>query len=154
MKIAVFCALGLMVGILMFVALMSRVRYRIGSRHIKVILFGLVLRRVSLSNIESVSKRRAEGLAEHWWSTVRPKHRMLVLRRRKGLFRNFVITPKNRYIFKADLERAVDRAAGRVPSSQSLAQSVAREENCQAADAPSNAEPSSAAGLSQATPQD
>jgi hypothetical protein len=113
MKIMIFCALGLLVGIFLFVWLVSHVRYRIGSRHLKVVLFGLPLRRVLLTNIESISKRRSEGLAEHWWSTMSPKHRMLVIRRRRGLCRNFVITPKNRYIFRADLERAMDRAAGK-----------------------------------------
>jgi hypothetical protein len=114
MEILVFCALGLLLGVLVVVWLVGRIRYRIGSRHLKVVLFGLVLRRVNLLNIESISKRRTEGLTEHWWSTIRPKHRVLVIRRRRGLCRNFVITPRNRYIFRADLERAISRAGGNV----------------------------------------
>jgi hypothetical protein len=108
-RVFVFSSLGVLVGIFLFVWLMTRIRYRIGSRHVKVLLFGICIRRVALANIDSVSKRRGDGWAEHWWSTVHPKHRMLVLRRRRGLWRNFVITPKNRYIFRADLERALRR---------------------------------------------
>jgi len=111
-KILVFCALGALVAALLFVWLVTRIRYRIGSRHVKVLLFGLCIRRVALTNIESVSKRRGDGFAEHWWSTLHPKHRVLVLRRCRGLCRNFVITPKNRYVFKTDLERALRRVNG------------------------------------------
>jgi hypothetical protein len=109
MQTLVFCLLGLVVGLLLFLWVISRIRYRIGSKYLKVVLFGLVLRRVAFSDIESISKRRAGGLAEHWWSTMRPKHRLLVIRRRHGLCPNFVITPRNRYAFRADLERAMNR---------------------------------------------
>jgi hypothetical protein len=109
MKIFVFCALGVLVCSLVFAWLITRIRYRIGSRHIKVLLFGLPLRRVAFADVESVSKRRGPGLTENWWSTLHPKHRLLVLRRRRGLFKNFVITPKNRYIFKTEVERGMRR---------------------------------------------
>jgi hypothetical protein len=125
-RIFVFCALGVLVGILLFLWLVRRVRYRIGSRHVKVILFGIPVRRIALTSIESVSKRRGDGLAENWWSTMRPKHRMLVLRRRRGLFKNFVITPRNRYVFKTDIERALRRVGGGSPSSIDLAESSSR----------------------------
>jgi hypothetical protein len=110
MEIFVFSALGVLVGILLFIWLMTRIRYRIGSRHVKVLLFGVCVRRIKLASIESVSKRRGPGWTERWWSTPRPKHRALVLRRSRGLCRNFEITPKNRYIFRAGLERALRRS--------------------------------------------
>jgi hypothetical protein len=119
MKILVFSALSVLVAAFLFVWLVSRIRYRIGSRHVKVILFGIPIRRVALANLEGVSKRRGPGLAEHWWSTLSPKHRLLVLRRRRGLFKNFVVTPRNRYIFKCDVERGIRRCGG-VPSSTEL----------------------------------
>jgi hypothetical protein len=109
MKIFVFCALGVLVGTLVVLWLITRIRYRIGSRFVKVLLFGITLRRFAIADIESVSKRRGEGLAERWFSTMQPKHRLLVLRRRRGLFRNILLTPKNRYVFKTDLERAMER---------------------------------------------
>src|SRR5215831_7533026 len=112
MKVFVFTALGALLTVFFFVWLVSRIRYRIGSRHVKVLLFGLVIRRVALISIDAVSKRRGQGWTEYWWCTLRPKHRVLVLRRKRGLFRNFVITPKNRYIFRTDLERAIQRVGG------------------------------------------
>lgn len=117
MEIFVFCALGVLVGILVVAWLVTRIRYRVGSRHVKVLLFGICLRRVALENIESISKRAGAGWTEHWWSTIKPKHRMLVIRRRRGLIRNFAVTPKNRYIFKADVERAMLRVTGGVERS-------------------------------------
>ncbi len=107
MKMTVFVALGLLVFAFLCVWLMTYLRYQITPRHLKITLFGLCLRRIALNEIESVSKRRPSGWAENWWSTLRPNHRMLVIRRRCGLRKHLLITPKNRYIFKADLERAI-----------------------------------------------
>ncbi len=109
-EIAVFGALALLVGLLVARGLMTRIRYRVGSRHVKVLLFGLCIRRVALKNIESVSKRPGEGWAERWCCTLRPKHRMLVIRKKRGVFKNFIITPKNRYVFRSNIERALRRA--------------------------------------------
>ena len=119
MRIAVFIALGVLLSAFFFVWLMTRIRYRIGSRHVKVLLFGICIRRVALTSIDSVSKRRGDGLAEHWWSTMKPKHRILVIRRKRGLCRNFVITPKNRYIFRTDLERAMQRVGAALAPARS-----------------------------------
>jgi hypothetical protein len=126
-QISVFCTLGVLILVLLFFWMLHRVRYRIGSRHIKVILFGVPLRRLAIDSIESVSKRRGDGWAENWWSTTRPKHRLLVLRRRSGLFRNFIITPKNRYIFKTDIERAMRRIAARATAGTSASADSDRE---------------------------
>jgi len=109
MKVLIFGALGVLLGIFAFVWLVSRVRYRIGSRHMKVFVLGVRLRRISLDSIESISKRAGDGWVERWWSTFHPKHRMLILRRRRGLFRNVAITPRNRYVFKSELQRAIQR---------------------------------------------
>lgn len=117
MKMVVFCALGLLLAAFLFVGVVTRVRYRIGSKHLKVLLFGVCIRRLPLLHVDSISKRKGEGLTEYWWSTFRPKHRLLVVRRKRGLFRNFGITPKNRYIFKTDLERALRRVGNPVTSS-------------------------------------
>ena len=107
MKTFVFSALGLLLLVFGFTWLVTFVRYCITARHFKVTLFGLCLRRVRLEDIESVSKRRPTGLAENWWNTLHPSHRTLVIRRHRGLLRNLVITPKNRYVFKTNLERAM-----------------------------------------------
>src|ERR1044072_3372653 len=116
-KILVFCALCVLVAILLFLWIMTRIRYRIGSRHVKVLLFGITIRRIALTSIEGGSKRRGDGWAEHWSSTMHPKHRTLVIRRNRGLCKNVIITPKNRYVFKTDLERALRRAGIRLAQS-------------------------------------
>jgi hypothetical protein len=89
-------------------------RYRITQKHLKVTLFGIPVRRVRLTNIESVGKSR-NGWGEHWWNTWRPFRRKLVIRKRRGLFKEIIITPRFRYEFKAELERAVQRAASSAP---------------------------------------
>jgi hypothetical protein len=106
MKPAVFMLLGAVVsaGILGFLAL--QLRYALTGRHLKVTLFGLCLRRIRLADIESVSKRQAH-YAEKWYNTLKPSHRMLVIRRRRGWFKEFIITPKNRYVLKAEIEQAL-----------------------------------------------
>lgn len=95
------------VGVL--VAFITQLRYSITDRHLKVTLFGLCLRRVRLSDIASISKRLVSW-AERWQNTLQPAHRVLVIHRRRGLFKDFVITPANRYVFKSELEKAVAKA--------------------------------------------
>ena len=109
MQVAVFCALGLLLFTFWVVWLIGHIRYRITPRHFQVVLFGLRLRQIGLQDIESVSKRHANGWAERWYNTLHPSHRRLVIRRKRGLRRFLVITPRNRYVFKADLERAMEQ---------------------------------------------
>jgi hypothetical protein len=88
--------------------LRSKVHYRIGSRHVKITLFGIPIRRINLANIARVSKRQPR-FAENWSNTLRPSHRTLTIIRNSGLRRHIVITPKNRYIFISDLQNAINR---------------------------------------------
>ncbi len=109
MKTFVFSALGFLILVFCFAWLVTFIRYGITPRHFKVTLFGFCLRRILLEDIESVTKRHPEGWAENWWNTLHPSHRTLVVRRRGGLIKNIVITPRNRYVFKANLEKAIQR---------------------------------------------
>ncbi len=109
-KLAVFAAFGLLVLILLLAWAVTFIQYRITPRSLKVVWMGIPLRRVLLTNIESVSKRPGPGRTENWWNTFKPNHRILIIRRRRGLFRNFAITPTNRYVFRADLENAIQSA--------------------------------------------
>ena len=106
MKLVVFVLLGAFASAGLLSLLASRLRYVLTTRHLKVTLFGLCLRRIRLSDIESVSKRQAHW-AEKWYNTWKPSHRILVVRRRRGWFKDFIVTPKNRYVFKAELEQAL-----------------------------------------------
>ena len=109
MKVIVFGALGLLLLCFLFVWSLGYIRYHITPRHVKILWFGFCLRRIAIANISSVSKRRSSGLAENWWSTLNPKHRALVIRRKRGLLKNVVITPRNRYAFKFELEQSIER---------------------------------------------
>lgn len=109
MKIAVFIALGLLLYVFFVSWLMTRLRYQISRRHFKITFFGITLRRISFEQIDYVTKRRPAGLAENWSNTPRPSHRMLIIRLRRGLRRNLIVTPRNRYVLKANLERALER---------------------------------------------
>ena len=123
MRIAVFIALGLLLAGFLFIWLITCVGYRIGARHFEIKLFGFCLRRIPLEDIHFISKRRPAGWSENWWNTLRPGHRMLIIRRHRGLCRNVVITPRNRYVLKADLERAIKRIN---PSPESAPQNASR----------------------------
>lgn len=108
-QIAVFSALGLLLLVFFAVWLMTRIRYRITPDRLQVTLFGLPVRQMPLTDIESIGKRRTGGWSELWYNTTRPSHRRLIIRRSRGLFRSWCISPRNRYVFKADLERAIAR---------------------------------------------
>ena len=108
MKLVVFGLLGAaaLAGLLGAVA--SQLRYVLTERHLKVNLFGLCLRRIRLADIESVSKRQAHW-AEKWYNTWRVRNRRLTLRRKSGLIKTVSISPKNPFVFKAELDRAMGR---------------------------------------------
>ena len=109
MRIALLC-----VGIAVFVFLllfwcMRQIHFRLGSRHLKVILFGLTIRRLDLANIAYASKREGKSAAEKWLSTFKTSHRLLVIEKKRGWPKYFCITPQNRDVFLADLKAAVRR---------------------------------------------
>lgn len=88
---------------------MRQLHFRIGSRHLKVMLFGLAIRKIELTDIAYASKREPKGVAERWYSTLKTSHRLLVIERKSGFRKHFCITPQNRYVFLADLKKAVRR---------------------------------------------
>jgi len=89
--------------------LTTKFQYRITSTHLEVTIFGACVRRIALSDIRGISARRLrpEEWGEQWWNTLRPSRRFLTIRRRSGWLRYFVITPKHRYIFRAELKAAM-----------------------------------------------
>jgi hypothetical protein len=88
--------------------LRTRLDYRISHRHLRILLLGICIRRIRLTDIDYVSKR-AHTWAEHWENTWKSKHRILVVHRRRGWIRDVVITPAYRYQFWSELEQAVGR---------------------------------------------
>lgn len=98
---------GVVVGVVcFFLWLPTRIRYRITARHLQIRLFGIPIRRVRLDNIRYVGTARVV-FAEKWPNGWFPSHhRFLVIRKRRGLIKNFIITPHQRYVFKAEIDRA------------------------------------------------
>jgi hypothetical protein len=109
MRLAVFCLTGAALVLVFLWWCMTQIHFRIGSRHLKVMLFGMPIRRLALTDIAYVSKREPKGLAERWYSTLKTSHRLLTIERKTGLRKYFCITPQNRYVFLADLKSAVRR---------------------------------------------
>ena len=109
MKLALLCLGGAAILLLLLWWCMRQIHFRIGSRHLKVMLFGIAIRRIELTDIAYVSKREPKGTAERWYSTLKTSHRLLVIERKTGLRKYFCITPQNRYVFLSDLKSAVRR---------------------------------------------
>ena len=109
MRLAVFCIGGAVLVLLFFLWCMTQIHFRIGSRHLKIMLFGIPIRRIALNDIAYASKRDPKGLAERWYSTLKTSHRLLVLERKTGIRKYVCITPQNRYVFLADLKSAIRR---------------------------------------------
>src|SRR5712671_3284295 len=106
MKLALLILLSVIAGGGLFILLALQLQYVITQHHLKVVLFGLCIRRIRISDIDYVSKRQAKW-AEKWYNTLHPTHRILVIHRRRGWLKDFVITPRNRYVCKAELERVL-----------------------------------------------
>ena len=86
---------------------LPRIDFRVGSKTVVIECMGLALRRIPLADINRVSKR-LKGKPEVWRNTLRGNHRMLVLYRKNGM-RPVVITPRNRYVFRNQLEANLER---------------------------------------------
>ena len=76
-----------------FLAILS-VRYELGERHVIVRIFSIPVRRVAYTDIESVSIG-APLLCEHWCNRFYPVARAVVLRRKTGIVKDFVVTPND-----------------------------------------------------------
>ena len=97
-------------GILAFAVLYATHRffyeYHISKESLNVTWFGVRVRKLPLAEIDSISKRR-KFASENWSNTWRPRHRILVIRKRRGFRKDFVITPAYRYEFRNQLEAAI-----------------------------------------------
>lgn len=109
MKLVLLAIAGLSAFVLLVLWMMTYIQYHVAEKHLKITWLGVSLRKIDLLDIRRVSKRRPKEAAEYWYNTVRPSHRVLTIQRRSGVRRCVVITPLNRYIFLAELQRAIER---------------------------------------------
>ena len=78
--------------------LITRIRYTIDDQFVRVVLGRWTLRKVALADIEAVDTE-APWWNEHWCNTLWACGRIVRLRRKTGLIRNFIITPTDRDVF-------------------------------------------------------
>src|SRR5262245_25798340 len=101
----------LLVGLVVFAATglllwsVTSIRYQITTTHLKVTWMGVPVRWLRLEDIKHV-RARPVTWAERWPNVLFDNGRTLIIRRHRGLVRNFLITPKYPYEFKATLEQA------------------------------------------------
>lgn len=95
--------------VLLFLALLGTIGYRLTESALEVRILGRAVRRVLLSDIAEVHRRGAL-LHENWsgprfWNSV-------TIRRRTGLLKNFVISPDEPDRFVARLLERIGRQGG------------------------------------------
>ena len=106
---------GLLVLVWFWASAKQRMGYQIGRTALRVKLGRLTLRRIGFTDIDRVSKPHNELRwveTENWRNTFGDSRRLLVIHRKSGWFRRFVITPKHRYEFRRQLRAAVSTATG------------------------------------------
>lgn len=114
--VIVFAALGLLV--LSGLAYLRNLNYQVGRSSLRVKLGRLTLRRIPFADIDRVDKPRRDlrwRETENWHNTLDGSRRLIVIHRRTGWFRRFVITPRHRYEFRRQLRAAVAESRGEVP---------------------------------------
>jgi hypothetical protein len=84
--------------------LVTQIRYRIDDRYVRVVLLGITVRKIALADIESVNTAMPLW-NEHWCNTLWPWGRVVCIRRKTGLIRNFIISPADRNAFLQELRR-------------------------------------------------
>ena len=100
-------AAGLLALIVALLVIVRLIRYRITSRWLLITILGVPVRWVSLRNIRYLTDHSREPWYEPWPNTHGAKTRALFVRKRRGLFRTLFITPQKRFVFKAELEKAI-----------------------------------------------
>jgi|GEM_PF-2766175 hypothetical protein len=83
------------------------IRYRITERHLVISWLGIPVRWVRLDRIRSVGTTPV-WWAERWPNALRWRGRYLVVRKQGWLFKHMIITPRNPFVFRAELLRARD----------------------------------------------
>jgi len=85
----------------LFHAIFKGMTFTIDEGHVRVRFYGWTVRKIALNDIEWVGRDWAFW-NEHWTNTLNPR-RMILLRRRSGVFKNFVISPPSAESFLKDL---------------------------------------------------
>jgi hypothetical protein len=130
-SLGVFAATGLLTWSI------TSIRYRITAKRLLVTWLGLPVRWIRLENIKHIGTRPGFW-TERWPNVLFENGRTLVIRRKRGLVRSLLITPKYPFEFKASLELAREtalRSAGHTDHPQPPSQPVAPPKRPNAAEA-------------------
>jgi hypothetical protein len=88
---------GVCVMLLLAHAIFRGMTFTIDGLHVRVRVYGWTVRKVALSDVEWAAADWAVW-NEHWTNTLNPK-RIVLLRRRTGIIKNFLISPASRTEF-------------------------------------------------------
>jgi hypothetical protein len=97
---------GLAAIVLAILLIVPTIRYRVTRKRLVVSALGIPIRWVSLKNIRYISDH-SRLISEPWSNTHNANGRELYIRKRRGLFPSIKITPQKRFVFKAEIERAI-----------------------------------------------
>src|SRR5437868_10901174 len=90
----------------------SAIRYRICDNILEITWLFLTLRRIRIEEIKYISTKPV-WYSEKWHNTLRVRNRRLVIYRGDGLKRPISISPRNPFVFKAELDQAIARVSPR-----------------------------------------
>jgi hypothetical protein len=114
---------GVLVGSTLGVMAVLAINYRVTARYLQVTWLRIPIRSVRLDHIRNIGTTPVFW-AERWPNTFSVGNRCLVIRKRGWLFRHLIITPKNPFVFRAELVRARERVVKpefeRVPEQQNV----------------------------------
>ena len=100
--------LPLLGGLLVLAGLLHAIfvgmTFTVDATHVRVRFYGWTARRLALADLEYAAQDWAFW-NEHWTNTVNPR-RLVLLRRRTGLFRNFLVSPRSPAAFLEELRAA------------------------------------------------
>lgn len=82
--------------------------FAVDARHVRVRFHGWTVRKVALEDLAYAEREWpvAAMLFNEHWTNVLTSRRIILLRRRTGLFRNFLISPPDPAAFLAELQAA------------------------------------------------
>lgn len=92
---------GIVILLVLAHAIIWGMTFSIDDLHVRVRVYGRTVRKVALSDIEWAAADWTL-VNEHWTNTINPK-RIVLLRRRTGIMKNFLISPPSREDFLKDL---------------------------------------------------
>lgn len=101
--------------ILAFISI-KRIGYRIGKKYFMVTLYGIPVRWISFDNIRTIHPHRTR-FSEKWRNQIFSSNdRVLTIAKRTGILKHLEISPEQRYVFKAELDRAIRARLGLPPA--------------------------------------